>query len=464
MSGKKPSVLRSALKEMRVNEPVRLSKSAPSFKPPQEAPSVSGNEAPLREVPPSEVPSLEATHNEQPANEDARKELAQREGPQTEAAQNKATQSKQPRIENARVEVLHIELPQIEVTQPDHTQNEQARNEAPREKLPKKEAPRSEQPSGSFFRLSDRAFSYPVLQKLSGDCLRLFLWMSSRGWRYQNSDGSLRASVGFIEDNTAMSHATISRCLKTLRQGRLIDLLEMDYKRGNVWSVSPVAFAGCDPENLPPRFGGPQNEALRNESSPASKRDDSHLSLREKPPQFEGQVRKIKKDKKLSQEGAEKLFERIEAIRAPEKQRSEREGLIQLLEKYQPTELENALAYVERYGTLSGEKCHSPFRYLLVAVDDVLRTCGKTSFRIAAKLSAQQVESASRDVEQEAEKNRKALDAFRTEVNDEERSKFIDAYTAKEFSWGFKPSSDLIVRLAAIQWFAERQLLQNAVG
>jgi hypothetical protein len=64
---------------------------------------------------------------------------------------------------------------------------------------------------GSFFRLSDRAFSSPLLQRISGDCFRLFLWMSARAWRYVKSEGTLRASIGFIEEGTAMSHATIVR-------------------------------------------------------------------------------------------------------------------------------------------------------------------------------------------------------------------------------------------------------------
>lgn len=479
MSGKKPSVLRNALKEMRVNEPVRLPKGAPAFKPPQEV-QTAGTEAPPSEVPFFKAASSEAAQSERPQNEGARSEAAQTKVPQNEVSRNEqphgeTTQSKAPQKEVAHSEPAQTEQPSIGLPRSEPPQNEVARYEAPRKKAAKNEVPRNEvasptegpqnevakteQPSRTFFRLSDRAFSYPQLQKLSGDCFRLFLWMSSRGWRYQNSDGSLRASVSFIEDNTAMSHATISRCLKTLREERLIDLLEMDYKRGNVWSVSPVAFAGCDPENLPPRFGGPQNEAPRNESPAASKRDGSHLNLREKPPQFEGQVRKLKKDKKLSQEGAETLFERIESIRAPEKQKSERDGLVQLLETHKPSEVETALAYVERYGTLSGEKCHSPFRYLLVAVDDVLRACGRTGFA-----SKSQMEGNSGDADQEAEQNRNALAAFQTELTEEERAKFIEAYIAKEFSWGFKPSSDLIVRLAAVQWFGERQPSERAVG
>lgn len=120
-----------------------------------------------------------------------------------------------------------------------------------------------------------------------------------------------------------------------------------------------------------------------------SKRDRSHLNLRAKPPQNEGQIRSIKNSKNLSQEGAQALLERIEKVRAPEKQRTEKEGLTQLLETHTPEEIATALAYVERNGTLSGESCHSPFRYLATAIDDLLQTCRKKGFTLVAQTDGQ---------------------------------------------------------------------------
>lgn len=533
MSVKKNSSIRDRLRELRVNEPERLSKSGPMFKPPAEMPAVVQNEVPPREAPSSKVPQietaenvapqseqpqLEATHKEvtqrevaysevpkielpqnevslrePPRNEVARKEATQKEAPKIDVAHTEEPRSEQPRFEGAHKESPQVELPQNEVTQfhvaqyeaspGEKAQNEVPYSEPPRKKQTKHEVPQNEgpslavgvqnelpqieQPSRTFFRLSDRAFSYPQIQQLSGDCFRLFLWMSSRAWRYLNSDGTLRAAVSFIEDHTAMSHATISRCLKTLREERLIELLETDYKKGNVWSISPVAFSGCDPENLPPRSGGPQNEGPRNEAVAASKRDRASLNLRDKVPQIEGQIRNIYKSKKLSQEDAQVLFDRIDSIRAPEKQKAEREGLMQLLETHQPEELETALAYVEKYGTLSGEGCHSPFRYLAVAVDDVLQTCRKKGFSLPAKLNAsvRQTESEThRKEQQDAERTRSALAAFQNELSTEERANFVEAYVAKQFAWGYKPSGDLAMRLAAVQWFDERQTEQRAVG
>ncbi len=496
MSEKKPSSLRNALREMRVNEPLRLSKSGPSFKPPPEASSANGKEVPPREAPPSEahrteVPQKAEPRNEPPQNEAVQKEEVQYEVAPSEPPRHEPTQSKPPRNEDAhnghtqveqpQSEVPHLRQAQNEAPRSEIPRNEPASSEAPRKKQAKNEPPRNEattetevaqielpqieQSSKAFFRLSDRAFSFPQLQRLSGDCFRLFLWMSSRGWRFQTSDGTLRASVGFIEDHTAMSHATISRCLKTLREASLLELLETDYKRGNVWCISPIAFAGCDPENLPPRSEQPQNGGPRREAAAPSKRDRSHLNLRTKPPRNEGQIRSIKKPKNLSQEGTEALLDRIEKIRAPEKQKTERDGLMQLLETHTCEEISTTLAYVDRYGTLSGESCHSPFRYLATAIDDVLQTCRKKGFTPVAEADGHRSRNEAKsqpDERQEEERKRTALAAFQSELTAEERTKVISDFVAKEFSFGYKPSEGLATRLAAMHWFTGRQSVQAA--
>jgi len=563
MSSKKPSTLRNALREMRVNEPLRLSKSGPSFRPPEPQPQkeVPPTEVPLpgaplseaflSEVPPFGAPFFEAartkapqneasehesarikvpqnevapgqpprtesanfkvTHTEaaqvkSPQNEDTQTKVAPSQQTQSEIAQKEAAQSERPRSEHVHNEQTPSEVPKNEAPHRVHARNEQPQSDVPRTQASRKEAPRNEPPqkevtrfeatqivrprderpqnevdtttevaqneppqieptNRGFFRLSDRTFSYPQLQQLSGDCFRLFLWMSSRGWRYQKSDGSLRASVGFIEIHTAMSHATISRCLKTLRESSLIELLETDYKRGNVWSISPIAFAGCEPENLPPRSELPRNEAPRKDTAAPSKRDRTSLNLRAKPPQNEEQIISIKKYKNLSQEDAEEFFARITKIRAPEKQRTEREGLIRLLETYGGEEIRIALTYVDKYGTLSGETCHSPFRYLATAMDDVLQLCRKKGINSAAASNSKPVSgNADSQEEKRREEVRKqaAFAAFQNDLTPDARATFVTEYVAKEFAWGYQPSESLAVRLAAMAWFDEREFKQAA--
>jgi len=92
---------------------------------------------------------------------------------------------------------------QIEGHHSELTQNEAAQREVPR--------------LSGYFRLSHALFGDAAVRKLSGDSFRLFLWMSCQAWRFPDSDGTLRASVSYIELGTGISHATISRCLRQLK-------------------------------------------------------------------------------------------------------------------------------------------------------------------------------------------------------------------------------------------------------
>ena len=204
MSGKKTNDLRNALKALNVSEPLRLSKNGPSLKPPEGIPrkaEVPRNEVSSSERSQTELPQKEAAQNEHPLAElpqskDPRFEVALTEGacerkeaeiPQiSDLSQNEVAQGEGTRVEHPQNEVTHdepasIEEPQFEVAQRGLPPREVAQNEVPRSEKAKDRKARSGGTSsaatsgGSFFRLSDRAFSSPELQKLSGDCLRLFL-------------------------------------------------------------------------------------------------------------------------------------------------------------------------------------------------------------------------------------------------------------------------------------------------
>jgi hypothetical protein len=466
MSGKKTNDLKNAFKALNVSEPLRLSKNGPSFTPPE---GLHRQE----EVPRNEGPQTERPRANQPQNKDPHFEVTLVEGaserkevkipqifdlPQNEMAQREGTHAEHPQNEVAHDEPAPIEGPQNKVAQGEFPQLEIAQNEVPRsEKAKEKKArgagtPNASTSGGSFFRLSDRAFSSPELQGISGDCLRLFLWMSSRAWRYLKSDGTLRASIGYIEEGTAMAHATISRCIKTLREEGLIALLETDYKRGNVWQVSPIAFAGSGPGDLPPRFELPRIEGAQNAPAAPSKRGSTSLELRGKEPQIEAEIRSLKKIQEISQEAASPLFARVAKIRSVEKQKSEREYLLALLETYTPGELELAVSFLEKNGILgTHEPCHSLFRYLASAADDVIKTATRGRVLHAVVTPKTEVEE-----DRTKEMSQEALAAFEAELSLEERESIINTYIEQEFTWGYVPSKSLVTRLAAVRWDTQR--------
>ncbi|MBY0371954.1 helix-turn-helix domain-containing protein [bacterium] len=184
------------------------------------------------------------------------------------------------------------------------THIEQAQSEAAKSEAPLVES-RSTQ---GFFKLSHAVFSEPLLQDLSGDCFRLFLWLSSRAWRFSKSNGEIRASVRFIEDQTGMSHATVSRALKTLKERNLLRLIETDFKRGNSWKVSSIALANGGHDDLPPQDERPQNKAPKGDSAPSSNRGTSHLKSSTKVPRNESNIRSIKNQKDITKDAIESVF------------------------------------------------------------------------------------------------------------------------------------------------------------
>lgn len=267
---KKRDDLKERLKALRVNEPLKLNGE---MKPP-----VDRKEVPQKEAPPKEVAQKKDTRIEAPQSGD-----------------NKPRSNTQ--VEAPRFEDAHTEL----------AQKVQGHNEAPQPaaacpEVPQNEAPHRENgaPQG-FFKLSHSVFAEPLLRELSGDCFRLFLWLSSRAWRYPTSGGVVRASVGYIELHAGMSHATISRGLKALKEKGLITVLEVDFKNGNLWQVSALACGHPGNDNRPPRSKAPQNEAAQIADSGASKNESHSLKMRVQPPQNEQDLRSFKKVKKLKE-------------------------------------------------------------------------------------------------------------------------------------------------------------------
>lgn len=106
-----------------------------------------------------------------------------------------------------------------------------------------------------FFMLSRNIFT---VHGLLGDTFKLFLWMSSKAWGYQNSQGTVRASIWYMHDQTDISISTVIRAIKRLQSLELIKLIERNFKKGSLWAVSPIAFGGkrelCQNEQAKPKF------------------------------------------------------------------------------------------------------------------------------------------------------------------------------------------------------------------
>lgn len=467
MSAKKPSLLKAKLQGLKVNEPLRLPRSGPCFKPPQ------------REKPNSEVPRFEVPQEKPPQSEGFQIEVPQQKGPQlepppksdrrkvelAETSYRDATHSEPPHDENIHFVAPQTDLPQFKVPLSDDAHFEQSQFEGFQEEIahieaPQLEFPHSEVPEfqkeggagGGFFMLSHRTFSNPTLQRLSGDCFRLFLWLSTRAWRFRKSNGTLRAAVSYIEQDTHMSHATISRGLRTLQDLDLVRLVETNYKKGNLWWVKPVAWGGAPPEHEFPHFDPPQKKGPQIQRAAPTKRENESLKSRKREPQFEGQIRSIKNLKNLSQEGA-LLVERLEKISAPRKRECEAAALEALLKIHAPSTVLDCVTILEKHGVLgTGEPCHSPFRYLLAAIDDVLRaakgTCSTASVASVIPFKQDTTEISAEEARAE----------FDRSLSVEEQAAYLSEFLVREFTFGYTPPTGLAIRLAALDWFQNRTM------
>jgi DNA-binding IclR family transcriptional regulator len=59
--------------------------------------------------------------------------------------------------------------------------------------------------------------------------------------QFRDSNGTIRTSISFITEALGMPHATVSRGLKLLKDSTLIQLVETNFKLGNLWRITPRA-------------------------------------------------------------------------------------------------------------------------------------------------------------------------------------------------------------------------------
>jgi hypothetical protein len=225
-----------------------------------------------------------------------------------------------------------------------------------------------------YFQLTHAIFRDPELRTLSGDTFRLYLWLSCQGWRFRDSDGTLRASVGFITEGCGLPHATVSRGLKTLREKRLVQLVKTDFKRGNIWRVSRRAVWS------PRRGKVSQIEAARIEGPPVdldatSIRGSSRLNSSKKFPQIEAETRNpipFKKSKNSFSCESSEIRDYFVGVKPISKWESEKRAYQKLRHDYEEDQIAVCLTYLCQHGIpVSGAPCHSPMGFLAKAMGQV---------------------------------------------------------------------------------------------
>jgi hypothetical protein len=354
----------------------------------------------------------------------------------------------EPKAVESRKEPPQKEQPRIEPTQDEVPPVRETRVQVPQVEVPKR---------AGFFRLAHEVFADAELRALSGDAFRLFVWMSSLAWRYQDSDGTLRASVNFMVNGTGVSHATISRALGQLRERGLAELVQTDFKRGNVWKVSRRAVYQTDPE-------GPQNEGPKDDGTPPSKRGSSDLNLREKPSRNEVEIRNSKNPKKaensLSRITDETLIRYFAELKPAGKRESEWVAFEKLRADYPEDQVAQALEHLQHNGVSQGGEfvpCHSPMAYLLRAMPEVLALAETQQKLERARQDRMAREVAERDAQARADQ--KAAEewaiqerAFYRSFPSEERRLEVIAEICRKL--GVPPRGQVAKNMAVSAWWS----------
>lgn len=143
----------------------------------------------------------------------------------------------------------------------------------------------------------------------------------------------------------------------------------------------------------------------------------------------------------------------IESTRPAAKLESERECAFELLAEYSAEDIAAAVNHLRQNGVLgTGEPCHSPFRYLLSAAEQVLAQVSKVQEK-----RSQFIPSAQPEISEAPEAYAEALPLFENRLSDDAKRQYIAKYIELELPHGFLPPQGVLRKLVALRWYAEQQ-------
>ncbi len=257
------------------------------------------------------------------------------------------------------------EVPQVETVQTKPAQNREAQNGV--------SGPVAEREHG-FFMLAHSVFENVVLRQLSGDSFRIFIWMSALAWRFRGSSGEFRASVEYVSAKCGCSRSTATRGLKDLRENQLIECVEQNFKKGNLWRVSRIADGRRYVDSDDAQDEQTKNEPTQEEDEVCSKSGSSSSNLSKEGALIEQQIITPKRFKTENNSLSEHDFldRYLESLLAPKKRESESLALKGLLGTVPREQIRDAFLHLESKGFRFKEaQVHSPISFLAHAMGEV---------------------------------------------------------------------------------------------
>jgi len=143
----------------------------------------------------------------------------------------------------------------------------------------------------------------------------------------------------------------------------------------------------------------------------------------------------------------------IESTRPAAKLESEKECAFELLAEYSAEDLAIAVNHLQQNGVLgTGEPCHSPFRYLMSAAEQVLAQVSRVQ-----KKQAQVSPNVIMQSNDTAEPYEEAIPLFENRLSDDAKQQYIAKYIEVELPHGFLPPQGVLRKLAALRWYTEQR-------
>jgi hypothetical protein len=285
-------------------------------------------------------------------------------------------------------------------------------------------------PSASgFFKLPHSIFDDPLLKDLSGEQFRLYLWLAMRAWRFPFSDGTVRASLSYIQMNLPISESTAIRILKVLQQRNLIRLVEKNFHDGNKWFV---------------RKHQPESKSEYKSDSPFCTIKPLSVKQHKFNPnaELEDDVESMPKEYPLIHEYFQKVH--------PKYLRAEKIAFRMLRFKLEASSLEEIFQGLQNRGTPSGQKCEFPLSYLNKLPQKALEKI------IQSEKNRAKIEPISSKSEERFDLHNVAESAFTSAFLDPDQQEAYMEKVRQRFP-SIAPRGKLLRLLAVASWNRENQ-------
>jgi hypothetical protein len=164
-------------------------------------------------------------------------------------------------------------------------------------------------------------------------------------------------------------------------------------------------------------------------------------------------------NKTLYNDVIEFLDDHIAKMKPASKRESEMDSLRSLLLEYSVDDIALSLRYLVQFGVLgTKEKCHSPMRYLLTAIEQVVPKARECEAILQVAEGHSKVETVKQSNHQDCnELIQTALAEFQTQLSPTEQTEYVSIVVAENAMPSFTPRLSLMTKVAAMRWYESKR-------